>query len=85
MGEMGGYAWRMRRKWRTATTILGYFLAVIATVGLVAAMSSDRRRTAFWAAREHTVRPASPRMRAPGSPAAGLHRSRRKSHRLGGQ
>ncbi|MGO8751155.1 MAG: ABC transporter permease, partial [Thermoguttaceae bacterium] len=38
------YAWRelRRRKWRTATTILGYFLAVIATAGLVAAMSSDR-------------------------------------------
>ncbi|MGO8752808.1 MAG: ABC transporter permease [Thermoguttaceae bacterium] len=44
LGEMGGYAWRelRRRKWRTATTILGYFLAVSATVGLVAAMSSHR-------------------------------------------
>ena len=42
LGEMGGYAWRelRRRKWRTATTVLGYFLAVGVTVGLIAAMSS---------------------------------------------
>jgi ABC-type lipoprotein release transport system permease subunit len=44
LGEMGGYAWRelRRRKWRTATTVLGYFFAVSATVGLIAAMSSRR-------------------------------------------
>jgi len=44
MGEMGGYAWRelRRRKWRTGTTILGYFLAVGVTVGLIWAMSSRR-------------------------------------------
>jgi putative ABC transport system permease protein len=42
LGEMGGYAWRelRRRQWRTATTILGYFLAVSVTIGLIAAMSS---------------------------------------------
>jgi len=45
MGEMGGYAWRelRRRKWRTTTTILGYFLAVGVTVGLLSAMSSRRQ------------------------------------------
>ncbi len=44
MGEMGGYALRelRRRKWRTATTILGYFLAVGITIGLLSAMSSRR-------------------------------------------
>ncbi|MGO8751721.1 MAG: ABC transporter permease [Thermoguttaceae bacterium] len=42
---MGGYAWRelRRRKWRTATTVLGYFLAVSVTVGLLWAMSSRRQ------------------------------------------
>lgn len=41
-GEMSGYAWRelRRRKWRTATTIAGYFLAVSVTIGLLTAMSS---------------------------------------------
>jgi ABC-type antimicrobial peptide transport system permease subunit len=45
MGEMTGYAWRelRRRKWRTATTVLGYFLAVGVTVGLLSAMSSRRQ------------------------------------------
>jgi putative ABC transport system permease protein len=44
MGEMGGYAWRelRRRKWRTATTVLGYFLAVSVTIGLISAMGSRR-------------------------------------------
>ena len=45
MGEMTGYAWRelRRRKWRTATTVLGYFLAVGVTIGLLSAMSSRRQ------------------------------------------
>jgi putative ABC transport system permease protein len=45
MGEMTGCAWRelRRRKWRTATTVLGYFLAVGVTIGLLSAMSSRRQ------------------------------------------
>jgi hypothetical protein len=43
-GEVREYAWRelRRRKWRTATTVAGYFLAVGAAVSLIAAMSSRR-------------------------------------------
>jgi hypothetical protein len=45
LGEVCEYVWRelRRRKWRTATTVAGYFLAVIATVGLLVAAMSSRR------------------------------------------
>ena len=44
LGELIECAWRelCRRKWRTGTTVLGYFLAVGLTVGLAVAMWARR-------------------------------------------